>query len=73
VNEFAGSSEIREPSERELVVAALLGRYIERRDRRLTPAVLDLVAAAAEFGDRAALDLRTDIAFYEAMRAQAAR
>jgi hypothetical protein len=60
-------------SEEDLAIATLLGRYIERRDRGLTPAVHDLTAAAAEFGDHAATTLRTVIAFYEAIRGDEAR
>ena len=62
-----------ELDEADLAVATLLGRYIERRYHGRTPAVHDLMAAAAEFGDRAATDLRDVIAFYEAMRAAETR
>jgi hypothetical protein len=56
-------------SEQDLAVAALVGRYIERRERDETPCVHDLLAAAAEFGDTAVDVLRTVLACYEAMRA----
>jgi hypothetical protein len=55
--------------EQDLAVAALVGRYIERRERDETPCVHDLVAVAAEFGDTAVDVLRTVLACYEAMRA----
>jgi len=47
-------------------VAELLGEYIVRRANRTTPQVLDLLAAAGEFGDRAIAQMRDLIAFYEA-------
>jgi hypothetical protein len=56
-------------SEQDLAVAALVGRYIERRERDETPCAHDLLAAAAEFGDTAVDVLRTVLACYEAMRA----
>ncbi len=56
-------------SEQDLAVAALVGRYIERRECDETPCVHDLLAAAAEFGDTAVDVLRTVLACYEAMRA----
>ncbi len=59
----------RELGEQDLAIAALVGRYIERRERDETPCVHDLLAAAAEFGDSAADVLRTVLACYEAMRA----
>ena len=55
-------------SERDLAVATLAGRYIERREHDATPCVHDLLAAAAEFGDAAVDVLRTVLACYEAMR-----
>ena len=58
-----------ELSEQDLAVAALVGRYIERREHHETPCVHDLLAAAAEFGDTAVDVLRTVLACYEAMRA----
>jgi hypothetical protein len=73
VNDYPDPAEQAELSEEDLAVATLLGRYIERRYRGQTPAVHDLIAAAAEFGDRAATDLRNFIAFYDAMRAAEAR
>jgi hypothetical protein len=56
-------------SEQDLAIAALVGRYIERRERDETPYAHDLLAAAAEFGDTAVDVLRTVLACYEAMRA----
>ena len=57
-----------ELSEQDLAIAALVGRYIERRERHQTPCVHDLLAAAAEFGDTAVDVLRIVLATYEAMR-----
>jgi hypothetical protein len=56
-------------TEQDLAIAALVGRYIERRERDETPRVHDLLAVAAEFGDTAVDALRTLLACYEAMRA----
>ena len=56
-------------TEQDLAIAALVGRYIERRERHQTPCVDDLLAVAAEFGDTAVDALRTLLAGYEAMRA----
>jgi len=56
-------------SEQDLTVAALVGRYIERREHNESPHVHDLLAVAAEFGDVAVDALRTVLACYEAMRA----
>jgi hypothetical protein len=58
-----------ELTEQDLAIAALVGRYIERREHHETPCVHDLLAAAAEFGDAAVDVLRTVLACYEAMRA----
>jgi hypothetical protein len=58
-----------ELSEHDLAIAALVGRYIERRERDETPCAHDLLAAAAEFGDTAVDVLRTVLACYEAMHA----
>ena len=58
-----------ELTEQDLAIAALVGRYVERREHQETPCVHDLLAAAAEFGDAAVDVLRTVIACYEAMRA----
>ena len=58
-----------ELGEQDLAVATLVGRYIERRERDVTPCVHDLLAVAAEFGETAADALRTLLACYEAMRA----
>jgi hypothetical protein len=56
-------------TEQDLAIAALVSRYIERREHHQTPCVHDLLAAAAEFGDIAVDVLRTVLACYEAMRA----
>jgi hypothetical protein len=58
-----------ELTEQDLAIAALVGRYIERRDHHEAPCVHDLLAAAAEFGDTAVDVLRTVLACYEAMPA----
>ncbi|MBJ7331462.1 MAG: hypothetical protein JHC95_16335 [Solirubrobacteraceae bacterium] len=57
-----------ELGERDLAVATLTGRYIERRAHAISPPVDDLLAAAAEFGDAATDQLRTVLACYEAMQ-----
>lgn len=60
----------REPlTERDLAVATLVGRYIERRENGQAPCAHDLFAVAAEFGEVAVDALRTLLACYEAMRA----
>jgi hypothetical protein len=56
-------------SEQDLAVAALVGRYIERRQHNESPRVHDLLAVAAEFGEVAVDALRTVLACYEATRA----
>ena len=58
-----------ELTEQDLAIAALAGRYIERREHHEAPCVHDLLAAAAEFGETAVDVLRTVLACYEAMRA----
>jgi hypothetical protein len=58
-----------ELSERDLAIATLVGRYEERREQGAAPRVHDLFAVAAEFGAAAVDELRTVLAFYEAMRA----
>ena len=58
-----------ELTEADLAIAALVGRYVERREHQSSPCVHDLIAAAAEFGDTASDHLRTVLACYEAMRA----
>jgi hypothetical protein len=63
------SAEPAELTEHDLAIAALVGRYIERREHHETPCAHDLLAAAAEFGDTAVDVLRTLLACYEAMRA----
>jgi hypothetical protein len=62
-------SERAELTEQDLAIAALVGRYIERREHNQTPQVHDLLAVAAELGDGAVDALRTVLACYEAMRA----
>ena len=62
-------AERAELTEQDLAIAALVGRYIERREHHETPCAHDLLAAAAEFGDTAVDVLRTVLACYEAMRA----
>jgi hypothetical protein len=62
-----------ERAEHDVAIAALVGRYVERRERHETPCVHDLLAAAAEFGDTAVDVLRTVLACYEAMRAHGDR
>jgi hypothetical protein len=57
-------------SEQDLAIAALVGRYMERREHDETPCVHDLLAVAEEFGDAAVDVLRTVLACYEAMRVQ---
>jgi hypothetical protein len=60
----------REPlTERDLAIATLVGRYIERRESGQAPCVHDLFAVAEEFGEVAVDALRTVLACYEAMRA----
>jgi hypothetical protein len=61
--------EAAELTEQDLAIAALVGRYIERREHDHASCVHDLLAAAAEFGDAAIDVLRTVLACYEAMRA----
>ena len=58
-----------ELTEQDLAVAALVGRYIERRESGQPPRTHVLFAVAAEFGDTAVDALRTVLACYEAMRA----
>jgi hypothetical protein len=58
-----------ELTEQDLAIAALVGRYIERREQHKTPCVHDLLAAAAEFGSTAVDALRILLVSYEAMRA----
>jgi len=60
----------REPlSEQDLAIAALVGRYVERRERGEAPCAHDLLAVVGEFGDSAVAKLRTVLAVYEALRA----
>ncbi len=66
---FADLAERAELTEADLAIAALVGRYVERREHQSTPCAHDLIATAAEFGDAAADHLRTVLACYEAMRA----
>ena len=61
-----GSAEL---TEQDLAIAALVGRYVERRERGEAPCAHDLLAVAGEFGEVAVAKLRTVLACYEAMRA----
>jgi hypothetical protein len=65
---YVDPAERAELSERDLAIATLVGRYVERRDHQQPPCAHDLLAAAAEFGDEAADQLRTVLALYEAFR-----
>jgi len=65
----AGRAERAQLTEQDLAIAALVGRYIERREAGQPPCAHDLFAVAAEFGDTAMDALRTVLACYEAMRA----
>ena len=65
----AGRAERAQLTEQDLAIAALVGRYLERRENNESPGVHDLLAVAAEFGDVAVDALRTMLACYEAMRA----
>ena len=56
-------------TEEDLAIAALVGRYVERRESGGAPCAHDLMAVAAEFGDAAVDRLRTVLILYEAMRA----
>ena len=59
----------REPlREQDLAIAALVGRYVERRERGEAPCADDLLAVAGKFGDSAVAKLRTVLAVYEALR-----
>ena len=53
----------------DLMVATLVGRYVERRERGEAPCAHDLLAVAAELGDTAVEELRAVLTFYELMRA----
>ena len=53
----------------DLLVATLVGRYVERRERGDAPRAHNLLAVAAEHGEAVVDALRTGLAFYEAMRA----
>ena len=64
-----GRAERAQLTEQDLAIAALVGRYIERRENNEPARVHDLLAVAAEFGDVAVDALRTVLACYEAMRA----
>jgi hypothetical protein len=60
----------REPlSEQDLAIAALVGRYVECRERGEAPCAHDLLVVAGEFGEVAVAKLRTVLAVYEALRA----
>ncbi len=66
---YADPGEHGQLTERDLAIATLVGRYVERREHHEAPCAHDLFAVAAEFGDTAVDQLRTVLAFYEAMRA----
>jgi hypothetical protein len=60
----------REPlSEQDLAIAALVGRYVERRERGEAPCAQDLFVVAGEFGEVAVAKLRTVLRVYEALLA----
>ena len=63
-----GPAEHHELTDKDLAIATLVGRYVERRERGVPPRVADLLTVAGEFGDAAVDDLRSVLAFYEAMR-----
>ena len=54
---------------KDLVIATLVGRWVERRERGDAPCPHDLVAVASEFGDGAVDELITVLAAYEAVHA----
>jgi hypothetical protein len=56
-------------SEQDLAIAALVGRYVERRERGEAPCAHDLLAVAGEFGEVAVAKLRTVLAVYETLLA----
>lgn len=66
---YPDPAEREELTEQDLAIATLVGRYVERREHDEAPCVNDLLAVAAEFGATAVDELRTVLAFYEAMRA----
>jgi hypothetical protein len=66
--DYPDPAERLEADETDRVLAQLLGDYIVRRENRTTPQVLDLLAAAGEFGDHAIQQMCDLIAFYEAAR-----
>ena len=65
----ADPAERAELTEKNLAIATLVGRYVERCEHDQSPCVHDLLAIAAEFGDAAVDALRTVLACCEAMRA----
>ena len=67
--DYPDPAERAELDERDLAIATLVGRYVERREHQLPPCAHDLLAAAAEFGDQAADQLGTILALYEALLA----
>jgi hypothetical protein len=69
MSEHTGRAGREALTERDLAIATLVGRYIERRESGQAPCVQDLFAVAEEFGDVAVDALRTLLACYEAMRA----
>lgn len=60
--------ELAELAAEDQALSNLLDEYVRRRELAMAPCVLDLMAAAAEFGDRAAANLRAVIALYERLR-----
>jgi hypothetical protein len=62
-DEAARPRSAREFSERDLLIATLVGRYVERRERGDAPCAHDLLAVAAEHGDSAVAELRDVLAF----------
>ena len=67
--DYPNPAERLELTDRDLAIATLVGRYIERREQGDSPRVHDLLAAAQEFGAAAADELPSVLAFYEATRA----
>jgi hypothetical protein len=55
-------------TDEDLALIALVGRFIDRRERGQAASVDHLLAAAAEFGDSAVAKVRAVLACYEAMR-----
>ena len=66
--QYHDPDERAELTEQDLAIAALVGRYVERREAGRPPCAHDLLAVGAEVGDTAVDALRTVLACYEAMR-----